>query len=324
MTIMNNTIKDDIFGKITFDGLNWIKEEPVVIVIAGREHELSVEIQSPDIVYDWKRLGKLKEEVADRIFDPELGGIHHVLSELDKLRKLYTRAFLHGKNGTCRKIEETSRMYLSDKAENKDYPGDLITAALTSLQLSGAHVYDNRVEIKFKCDWYEQGIGSFVIADNGEISMVPANMAMERLKDGIRALGFQIKECKYQYFYAYSADIPSKEQVLGMLDLLTEHENIFFWNYYHKGSVEPGSYIDVYMIDGKPYIHEGTHGCGGYTKTIDMDVLIEFIIRNWDKDCDWGKYDHAVAIQPHNPEYLLRDIKYGKLNTFIPDYSATP
>ena len=101
---MNNTIKDDIFGKITFDGLNWIKEETVVIVIAGREHELSVEIQSPDIVYDWKRLGKLKEEVADRIFDPELGGIHHVLSELDKLRKLYTRAFLHGKNGTCRKI----------------------------------------------------------------------------------------------------------------------------------------------------------------------------------------------------------------------------
>ena len=55
---MNNTIKDDIFGKITFDGLNWIKEEPVVIVIAGREHELSVEIQSPDIVYDWKRLGQ--------------------------------------------------------------------------------------------------------------------------------------------------------------------------------------------------------------------------------------------------------------------------
>ena len=99
---------------------------------------------------------------------------------------------------------------------------------------------------------------------------------------------------------------------------------MFFWNYYHKGGVEPGSYINVYMIDGKPYIHESTHGCGGYNKTIDMDVLIEFIIRNWDKDSDWGIYDHAVAIQPHNPVYLLSDIEYGKMDTFIPDYSATP
>ena len=56
----------------------------------------------------------------------------------------------------------------------------------------------------------------------------------------------------------------------------------------------------------------------------DLDTLIEFIIRNWDKDSDWGKYDHAVAIQPHNPVYLLSDIEYGKMDTFIPDYTATP
>ncbi len=58
----------------------------------------------------------------------------------------------------------------------------------------------------------------------------------------------------------------------------TIHEETFFWNYYHKGYMEPGSYINIEVIDGKPYINESTHGCGGSYKTVDMDVLIEFII----------------------------------------------
>lgn len=97
-----------------------------------------------------------------------------------------------------------------------------------------------------------------------------------------------------------------------------------FWNYYHRGGVEPGSYIDIQVYNGKPYIKESTHGCGGNYKDVDMDVLLEFIIRNWDKDSDWGKYDHAVTIQPTKLEYLLRDINRSKIDVFIPDYSATP
>lgn len=324
MTIMNNTIQDETFGEITFDGLNWIKTEPVSLAVAGNKFELRAEIQSPDLIYDWNRLGRLRKEVADRIFDPNLGGIHYTLAKLEKMRNLYAGIFLHRKESTCHKIEETARLYLSEKSENRDLPAASVNEKLGSLQLSVAHVFDDRVEIKFKCDWYEQDAGYFVIADNGKISMRPADMAMERLKDGFGALGFVIKECKQQYFYVYSADIPAKEQIRGMLDLFTGHEEMFFWNYYHKGGVEPGSYINVYMIDGKPYIHESTHGCGGYNKTIDLDTLIEFIIRNWDKDSDWGKYDHAVAIQPHNPVYLLSDIESGKMDTFIPDYTATP
>lgn len=324
MTIMNNTIQDEAFGEITFDGLNWIRTEPVSLVIAGNAYELKVDIQSPDLVFDWARLGRLKKETVDRIFDPNLGGIHYTLAELEKTRNLFAGIFLQGRESTCHKIEETARLYLSEKPENKDLPAASVNEKLSSLRLSVAHIFDDRAEIKFRCDWYEQGAGSFVITDNGEISIKPADMAMERLKDGFGALGFEVRECKQRYFYVYSADIPSKEQVRGLLELFTGNEEMFFWNYYHKGGVEPGSYINVYMIDGKPYIHESTHGCGGYNKTIGMDALIEFIIRNWDKDSDWGKYDHAVAIQPHNPVYLLMDIEHGKLDTFIPDYTATP
>ena len=88
--------------------------------------------------------------------------------------------------------------------------------------------------------------------------------------------------------------------------------------------MEPGSYVNIKVIDGKLYINESTHGCGGSYKNVDMDVLVEFIIRNWDKDSDWGVYDHQVAIQPSDPEYLLADLSRRSFETFYPDFSATP
>ena len=313
---MNNTIQDETFGEITFDGLNWIRTEPVTMTIAGKTFELRTEIESPDLVYDWARLGKLKQETIDKIFNPELGGIHHVLSKLEKTREHFSRAFLEGREMTQKSLEEVALRKLSEMAENED--------RLSEIQLVLALVFNDRIEIKFNCNWYEQGTGYFVIPVNGDISMKPADMNMERLKKGLVNLGFVIKECRYQWFYVYSAEIPSKEQVRGMLELFTGYENMFFWNYYHKGGVEPGSYIDVEVVDGKPYICEGTHGCGGSNKNVDMDVLVEFIIRNWDKDSDWGAYDHQVAIRPTKPEYILDELQRRKFGTFYPDYSATP
>ena len=33
-------IQDETFGEITFDGLNWIKTEPVSLAVAGNKFEL--------------------------------------------------------------------------------------------------------------------------------------------------------------------------------------------------------------------------------------------------------------------------------------------
>ena len=63
---MNNTIQDETFGEITFDGLNWIRTEPVTMTIAGKTFELRTEIESPDLVYDWARLGKLSRKQSTR------------------------------------------------------------------------------------------------------------------------------------------------------------------------------------------------------------------------------------------------------------------
>ena len=201
---MNNTIQDETFGEITFDGLNWIRTEPVTMTIAGKTFELRTEIESPDLVYDWARLGKLKQETIDKIFNPELGGIHYVLSKLEKTGDHFSRAFLEGREMTQKSLEEVALRKLSEMAENED--------RLSEIQLVLALVFNDRIEIKFNCNWYEQGIGYFVIPVNGDISMKPADMNMERLKKGLVNLGFVIKECRYQWFYVYSADIPSKSR----------------------------------------------------------------------------------------------------------------
>ena len=313
---MNNVIQDELFGEIAFDGIYWIKTEPVSLVIGSNKFDLRVEIQS-DLVYDWFRLGKLSKNTADVIFNPELAHLGNALSRLEKMRNMFSRAFLQGRDSTQQSIEEA---VIREMADNDDS----VEEKLNSIRLMIARVFDDRIEIKFNCKWYAEGIGYFVIPDNGEISIKPADMHMEELKTGFQALGFEIKECKQIYFYVYSAEIPTKEQVRGLLELFTGYEEMFFWNYYYKGSVEPGSYVNIEVIDGKPYINESTHGCGGNYKNVDMDVLVEFIIRNWDKDSDWGLYDHQVAIQPSDPKYICDEISRRTLETFYPDYSATP
>ena len=320
---MNNTIQDEVFGEITFDGLNWIKTETLSLFVAGREQEFKVEIQSPDLVYDWARLGRLKKETADRIFDPNLGGIHYTKSRLRAMKDRYLRTFLKCRNSTEHNIRGAVLRKLAE-SEGDNFPASSVEEKLSLIHIVIARVFDDRIEIKFSCDWMEPRIGCFVIPDDGEIYVRPVDMEMEKLKEDIRSLGFEIKECKLQCFYVYSADIPTKEQIRGILGLFTGNEEMTFWNYYHRGGVEPGSYIDIQVYNGKPYIKESTHGCGGNYKDVDMDVLLEFIIRNWDKDSDWGKYDHAVTIQPTKLEYLLRDINRSKIDVFIPDYSATP
>ena len=317
---MNYTLQDETFGEITFDGLNWIRTEPVSFAVGNNKFGLRTEIQSPDLVYDWARLGKLSKEVSDRIFSPELGGLRYTLEKLEKMKDMFSRAFLQGREMTQQAIKETFLRKLSEM-ENADVSPE---EKLSSIRLVVVRVFDDRIEIKFNCEWYEQGVGSIVIPNKGEISLKPADMHMEELKNGFQALGFEVKEIKQEYYYVFSAEIPTKERVRGLLDLFTGYEVMFFWNYYHKGSVEPGSYISISVIDGKPYICESTHGCGGSYKNVDMDVLIEFIIRNWDKDSDWGLYDHQVGIRPSDPSYLSNGLSRRNIETFYPDFSATP
>ncbi|MCR5804266.1 MAG: DUF3592 domain-containing protein [Clostridia bacterium] len=139
----------------------------------------------------------------------------------------------------------------------------------------------------------------------------------------IENLGFEIKEGHVRYFF-YMDNTPTKEQIQGLLNLLSEKEELFFWNFYHWSGSDPGAYISAYVANGKAIVRESNHGWSSGYKSIKMEDLIELIIRNWDKDWDLNKdYVNAVAImKTFYPDDILAWIEKPTGN-FTPDYSIT-
>ena len=139
----------------------------------------------------------------------------------------------------------------------------------------------------------------------------------------ITSLGFGIREKRNRCFLSLDTT-PSKEQISGLLELLTEKEELFFWNYYHKSSTDPGSYVTVHVVDGKAIIKEANHGWSGNYHLISIDDLIELIIRNWDKDWDnQQEFKNAIAVERAiRPKDVLAQMKQD-MDVFVPDYSVT-
>lgn len=113
----------------------------------------------------------------------------------------------------------------------------------------------------------------------------------------IKELGFNITERRDRTFLSLDM-LPSPEQIRGLLELMTVNEELFFWNYYHWTSSDPGSYVTAYVENGKAVMKEANHGWSGNYHAISIDDLIELIIRNWDKDWDnQQEFNNAVAIE---------------------------
>lgn len=142
--------------------------------------------------------------------------------------------------------------------------------------------------------------------------------------EALDALGFRARADRDRYYLSMD-QTPSVEQVRGLLKLLSGKEELMFWNYYHRRNSDPGAYATVHVVDGKAIIREGNHGWSGLYHRIDMDDLVELILRNWDKDWDRQQnYNHAVALEKTtNPKLILAQME-KKMDVFTPDYSATP
>ena len=142
--------------------------------------------------------------------------------------------------------------------------------------------------------------------------------------EAIFSLGFVTREGHNRYFL-FKDRTPTKDEILGLLSLLSEKVTLHFWNYYHQRSSDPGSYVDVAVVNGKALIKESNHGWSGNYRSIGLDELAEFIIRNWDKDWDLRKdYMNAVALQKvFDPDRLAAEFT-KPTGVFEPDYAATP
>ncbi len=168
---MKKTIKDEVFGKITFDGMKWVKSEPESLVVAGKTHELKIEIESVSSIYDKIQLGFMKKEVAELLLKTNSVNEKEALSKKETQRRLYSNTLLKNKAIIQANIEDAMRTELSELMGNDSslVPND---EWWNSLQLTVARVFLDRIEIKCKCDWYEYG-GGFILIENGECLMRP-------------------------------------------------------------------------------------------------------------------------------------------------------
>ena len=142
--------------------------------------------------------------------------------------------------------------------------------------------------------------------------------------EAVFSLGFETREGN-GCCYVFKDRTPSKEQIKGLLDLLSEKTELHFWNYYHRKNSDPGAYVHVSVINGKAFIKESNHGWSGNYRSIGIDDLAEFIVRNWDKDCAPDQnYMNAVAVRNvFDPKRLLAETENPD-GVFVPDYSQTP
>ena len=141
--------------------------------------------------------------------------------------------------------------------------------------------------------------------------------------EDIVSLGFEIREDRNCY-YLFRAAPPAKDQIFGLINLLSEKVDLRFWNFYHVTISDPGAYATVNVANGKAIIKQANHGWSSSHFLISFDDLAELIIRNWEQDRKRQKYFmNAVEIRTNIWHDDTLEMMKQPLETYVPDYSET-
>lgn len=91
---------------------------------------------------------------------------------------------------------------------------------------------------------------------------------------------------------------PSEECLSRLLALITPEYEIFYWDYYSPTRSDPGAYITIRKnAQDELFRKKANHGWSGDWKQAEPGEVISDIIRNWDKDCDRGKFLNRIEIR---------------------------
>lgn len=184
------TIMDEVYGKITFmdDGYCWKLAQKIEMTIGGKTQEVKMEIQSVSSAYDKIQLGLIPEGVAKLILQSNTIKEEEILKRKDIQRNLFKNLLIDNIEMLEKNIEAAAVQDLAEVLEDYDeqnlpkhiakakalklLSAKTVEEKLESLQLTKICVFEDRIEIKCKCDWYDCG-GGFIIIDNGECMMRP-------------------------------------------------------------------------------------------------------------------------------------------------------
>ena len=123
----------------------------------------------------------------------------------------------------------------------------------------------------------------------------------------LRALGFEVGEDDKRGEIAIeSQNVPDLICLEKMILILTFEEEINYWDAYRKSPTDPGGYVTALRMDNETVAYkDGNHGWSSSWDIISIHEMAKRIQKNWDKDCDRGRYFNKVMIS-HN-KYVTRE-----------------
>lgn len=131
-------------------------------------------------------------------------------------------------------------------------------------------------------------------------------MIQEQIKI-LRNLGFEVSEKDGKGNITISkSTIPDLIVLEKLLLTMTFDEEIHYWDADQKSPTDPGGYVTALCLGKQQVAYmEGNHGWTSKWYIISVEEMAKHIQKNWDKDCDGGKYLNKVQIRTN--KYVTRE-----------------
>jgi len=117
----------------------------------------------------------------------------------------------------------------------------------------------------------------------------------------LKEFGFQIGEDAYRgRTPVYSENIPDLLSLEMLILTMTFKEEINYWDADWYSPTDPGGYVSALRLDNERVAYmEGNHGWTSRWYIVTIKEMAEHMQKNWDKDCDRGKFLNQVWIEPN-------------------------
>lgn len=137
-------------------------------------------------------------------------------------------------------------------------------------------------------------------------------MTKEQIEQ-LQYLGFKIsKEDERGYTAVEKEGVPELSSLELLISTTTFKDEIHYWDAFKKSPTDPGGYVSAIRWDDENVAYmEGNHGWTSRWQVVPIAELAEHMQKNWDKDCDRGRYLNKVLVSQNSyttKERISRDL----------------
>ena len=115
----------------------------------------------------------------------------------------------------------------------------------------------------------------------------------------LQEFGFQVGEDDHRgRTQIYCENIPNLLSLEMLILTMTFQDEINYWDADWYSPTDPGGYVSALRLDNERVAYmEGNHGWTSRWYIVTIKEMAEHIQKNWDKDCDRGKFRNCIWIE---------------------------